>query len=63
MYKIIFEDESGNKEELANVEKIEIARFFADSISREYCKHNYKNCRLYIDRKGLVMNEYKTSYD
>jgi len=63
MYKIIFEDEKGNKEELAIVEKIEVAKFFADAISREYCRNKYMGCRLYIDRKGFIINEYKTSYD
>jgi hypothetical protein len=63
MYKIIFEDENGTKEELANVAKIEIARFFANEISHKYCKHNYKNCRLYIEKNGFITNEYKTSYD
>ena len=62
MYKIIFEDENGTKEELARVSKIEIAMFFANEISHKYCKHNYKNCRLYIDRKGFIIHEYKTYY-
>jgi hypothetical protein len=62
MYKIIFEDENGTKEELANIEKIEIAKFFANEISHKYCKHNYKNCRLYIEKESFLIAEYNTYY-